>query len=565
MSLDDISIRISNYKCFGADGYGYDAIKPINLIIGRNNSGKSTLLDLIEYLTQPKDLKPLAHKGRPPRVVLSGKLSETQLRNVFREGTFGGHIPGNDHWRFGKQWIGKPVSWEITPNSPVFLSVDPSFGLPANSNVPAELVNAIGNPFLAFTFKRLQAERDIRPESADGTLVTNATGEGATRTIQRFITRADLPSELVERVLLEHLNEIFEPDCTFTDIVVQQRSDGVWEIYLEEANKGRIPLTQSGSGVKTVLLVLLFLHLVPHIEHKACSQYLFGFEELENNLHPALQRRLLTYLREFALKQGCKFFLTSHSSVTIDLFARDDSAQILHVTHDGNCASVKLATTYVHNRGILDDLDVRASDLLQSNGIIWVEGPSDRLYFNRWMEIWSDGRIKEGSHYQCVFYGGRLLAHLSAADPDVDSDDVVKILRVNRNAILIIDSDRASGNESLNATKQRLITEIEEIGGLAWVTAGREIENYIPRSAIESLYKRQSVPELDSYQETANYLDAITENEGKRFLRNKVLFAERITPFILKEHLMSRLDLADRVKDVFDRILRWNGVSKPLR
>lgn len=188
--------------------------------------------------------------------------------------------------------------------------------------------------------------------------------------------------------------------------------------------------------------------------------------------------------------------MTSHSSVTIDLFARDDAAQILHVTHDGKCASVKRATTYVENRGILDDLDVRASDLLQSNGIVWVEGPSDRLYFNRWVEIWSDGKIKEGSHYQCVYYGGRLLAHLSAADPDVDSDDVIKILRVNRNAILIIDSDRSSENESLNATKQRLITEIEKIGGMAWVTAGREIENYLPKTAIENLYKSESVPEL---------------------------------------------------------------------
>ena len=33
---------------------------------------------------------------------------------------------------------------------------------------------------------------------------------------------------------------------------------------------------------------------------------------------------------------------------------------------------------------MLNDLDVRASDLLQSNGIIWVEGPSDRIYIKRW-------------------------------------------------------------------------------------------------------------------------------------------------------------------------------------
>ena len=91
-------------------------------------------------------------------------------------------------------------------------------------------------------------------------------------------------------------------------------------------------------------------------------------------------------------------------------------------------------------------------------------------------ELWSDGKLKEGAHYQCVFYGGRLLAHLSAEDPDINADDVVKILRVNRNAILILDSDVRSASDTLNATKKRVIQEIEAIGGLAWVTQGAKVE-----------------------------------------------------------------------------------------
>ena len=73
--------------------------------------------------------------------------------------------------------------------------------------------------------------------------------------------------------------------------------------------------------------------------------------------------------------------------------------------------------TYVDNSGVLDDLDVRASDILLANSVIWVEGPSDRLYINRWIELWENGALKEGIHYQCMFYAGRLLAHISAEDP----------------------------------------------------------------------------------------------------------------------------------------------------
>ena len=72
--LRDLSIKISNYKCFGDEACGYDRILPINLIIGRNNSGKSSLLDLIDFGVQPKDLSSLGHKAQAPRFVTSNAM-----------------------------------------------------------------------------------------------------------------------------------------------------------------------------------------------------------------------------------------------------------------------------------------------------------------------------------------------------------------------------------------------------------------------------------------------------------------------------------------------------------
>src|SRR5690606_2795615 len=128
----------------------------------------------------------------------------------------------------------------------------------------------------------------------------------------------------------------------------------------------------------------------------------------------------------------------------------DPEAQILHVKHNGKYAKMSKVETFIEKKGIIDDLDVRASDLLQSNGIIWVEGPSDRIYLNKWIELYSNSEIKENVHYQIVFYGGRLLSHLSV-DPNINPD-LINILKVNSNCIFIMDSDKRRKNEPLNTT-----------------------------------------------------------------------------------------------------------------
>ena len=408
--MKDVSVKFRNYKCFGEELQGFESIFPINIIVGRNNSGKSSLLDLIKYAISPFDLRPLAHKGQTPEVVLSVRLSVDDLKKVFRPGERGGGIGVTvDHWDFGSRWVGERITVQLDADkTKKFMKLSTS--LPKEAiGFEGQLARHFINPLESTIFKHLKAERDMHPEQ-DTDMSVKDNGVGATNIIQQFINKASLPSKLVEERLLEELNKIMQPDASFTDIVVQQLENGFWEVYLEEESKGRIALSQSGSGLQTILLVLVFLYLVPAKEKENIDRYIFAFEELENNVHPALQRRLFLYLRDFALASNTHFFITTHSNVVIDLFSSDAEAQLIHTTHDGKKATASRVRAYVQRREILDDLDIRASDLLQSNGVVWVEGPSDRLYFKRWVQIWSDGELREGAHYQCVFYGGRLLA-----------------------------------------------------------------------------------------------------------------------------------------------------------
>lgn len=555
------SLKAQNYKSIGEERQGFEAIYPVNIIVGRNNAGKSSLLDILEPATKDDTLW-LNHKHneKSPGLFFTVPLSEAQLSKIFSNNIRGGQGFTRDktHFEQSKQWINKTITIDYTDSKNPRVSEHPFPKEVLYSPEYSRLAHNILNPLKGKVFKRLLADRDVVPENDSQDFKLDWKGSGCTQAIHYFINHSDSTLYKGEQLLLNALNEIFAPDSTFLQIRVRQNATDLWEVQLEEKHKSRpVPLSNSGSGFKTILLVLVNLLLVPVKERQPLSNYVFAFEELENNLHPALQRRLMSFILKKAKESKCCFFITTHSNVIIDFFSKNEDAQIIHVTHDGKRTTASQVNTYIHNKNILDDLDVRASDLLQSNCIVWVEGPSDRLYFNRWMELISKGKIVEGAHYQCVFYGGRLLAHLNA---DSGSGSGIPMLKVNRNSIVIIDSDRRKKDTPLNDTKRRIIREIESNGGIAWVTGGREIENYIPASALGECLAVSHPSKITRYGDFSQYLNRLKNGEGKKYLDSKVLFAEKVIPYI-KESDLNCFDFKYSFEMVYNKIADWNKID----
>jgi putative ATP-dependent endonuclease of OLD family len=562
------SLKVSNYKCFGDDPVGFDHILRVNLLVGRNNSGKSALLDIIEKATKEKVLFENHEKRRgselDPKLLLRIPLEETAIRQVFSENRKSAHIPTANDWLFGKRFIGSEIEIILNAENKSKFS---DLYMPNNtSSLPKKregqefelaLANTVKNPFQKKIFKRIFAERNIEPESHSG-ISFHGSGQGITNLIQNFKNDVNLDSTELEKKLLNHLNLICAPDSVFRDIVCKRNGADFWEIFLEEEHKGRIPLSSTGSGLKTIIIVLCYILLLPVVARKPLSDFIFAFEELENNLHPALLRRLIAYLLDASAKNNFLLFLTTHSNVLIDAVNQIEDAQIIHVTHDSKLSTAQIARTHIHTKGILDDLDVRASDLLQANGIVWVEGPSDRIYLRRWIELFSGATLIEGLHYQTVFYGGRLLAHLSASVKD-DAEGI-QLFRVNRNNLILIDSDKRAFNSQLNDTKKRIISEIKDGGGFAWVTKGREIENYIPVSAFENLLRKKISSLPDQYGSVFDWLDSVEKNKGKYYVDKKPLMAEQIAPYLEESTLNKLFDFEVQITLTIDAIKSWNAM-----
>ena len=354
-----------------------------------------------------------------------------------------------------------------------------------------ELAMNLPDPFKGRSFRLLAAERDIKPESQGSrgqSWDIAPDGTGATRALEWVLHSDTQDNQLVEDVLRRDLNEIVGPDAHFTRVDVQRIDGDYWTVVLDEKGKGRIPLGHSGSGLKTILLVLVKLVIEPVLSAKPANQCIFAFEELENYVHPGLQRRLLTYIDRKAREDDFVVFLTTHAPAIIDLFADKEHAQIIHVTHDGSEASCAITDRLAAGHQVLDDLDVRASDLLQANGIVWVEGVSDRVYVGRWLGLLCEEmEIEppvEGTEFTFLEYGGKCLSHydfgsldaLSAKDKDLSL--LIPALRVSRNHFVVVDSDRGSKGSPLRETKKRVIEEAQ----FHWLTDGREVENYLQPS-----------------------------------------------------------------------------------
>lgn len=218
------------------------------------------------------------------------------------------------------------------------------------------------------------------------------------------------------------------------------------------------------------------------------------WDEPENGLHPTRRYKLL----ELILKDTRQFIIATHSTELAPIF--DNRCSVIRtsidIDHTLNKQIIKFQKMSDKRDAyaLADQLGLSPSKLLfTANVAIWVEGPSDMIFWRKMISIHPEGsNLIEGFDYTFVLYGGKCISHLTA----LETNEKMDILSLSSHPIFIVDSD-ISELEQYENIEQNLKTEAKRIlnvfnddqresgSSLFLYSFGREMENYFPLEAIK--------------------------------------------------------------------------------
>ncbi|MEM8553922.1 MAG: AAA family ATPase [Pseudomonadota bacterium] len=368
--------------------------------------------------------------------------------------------------------------------------------------------------------------------------------------------------DLTGKGLVDHLTELQNPDHTererkktFDKIndfvrVVTGKPDARLEIpssrqhILVHIDNKILPLSSLGTGIHEIILIAAFCTIHQNV--------IMCLEEPEIHLHPILQRQLIRYLQENTENQ---YFIATHSAAFIDM----PGSSVFHVTNDGDQTRVHPVIIKEDKRELCRDLGYRPSDIVQSNAVVWVEGPSDRIYLEHWISAVAPDLI-EGTHYTILFYGGALVSHLSVDDEA--TTNFIHLRDLNGNMAIVLDSDRASPRGKLKPAVARIRDEMERGSGIVWITKGREIENYVQPDMLHRALKEMH-PKIygrplytGPYDNSFHFVKSSCSGKGDPYTgADKVGVAKLVCQH---EPDFTVLDLEVRVSEIVEMIRKAN-------
>ncbi len=428
----------------------FNNLGKINIICGKNNSGKTTLL---EALCEPDKFG----------IGKAIKANEEWILDLFKPLANGFRNPAprvSNDWF--KQYIQKlannDIIWFSDQKETIISEIKkskkehPVLGSHAQNLFNFEVLienlykkaTAYYNPILIPPKRHLEFKSNI-----DMNQQITPTGDGVINKLF-FLKNQDIESK--EYAIFRNIYDTFYKITNSKFNVVPNKENRIELFYQTERNW--IPAEACGLGLSDILIIVTVLNVF--------DSNVFFVEEPENHLHADFQKKLLSYLTSIKSKQ---FFLTTHSSTFLNTDIID---KIFYCSNDGE---IKISDQTSKSE-IINSLGYSVAENLVADLIILLEGPSDIPVIKemlKWAGVLPNNTIKYWP------LGGDIMASLD-----------LSVFSERENVISLIDSDPGSSAQRTRFQKNCRAHQI-----YCKRLKRYSIENYFTIKAIRETFPNQ--------------------------------------------------------------------------
>lgn len=339
------SVSIKNFRSIVDSGE--IPLGPVTLLVGRNNSGKSTIVRAL-YLSQ---------EGAPQEdsdVRVGAEEFEIDLKL--------------GEWSRLARLVGGEAP--IDPGSTVRLL---GYG---GSQVRARLLDGD-------KFQHARLAGNVEPNNAIYPVLATRRQPRYEEQVRRdsAITVSPTDSNLVSRVMALATSEIPEArafrtacrDVLGVNLNILTNEHGQQRLGVQIDRFTEIPLSAMGAGITSALNLLLSL--------SSSQNKLFLIEEPENDLHPQALKALLDLVVSAARTN--QFVISTHSSIVMAKLGSVPGAVVVHSKSDGKVPPVStydVVSSPADRLSVMQDLGYELADLDLGEGwLIFEESSAERL------------------------------------------------------------------------------------------------------------------------------------------------------------------------------------------